>query len=202
MRSIGSRTRLASTAFAALALALAPTGCGGAQPAPVAANTPPPSPAVPSGVSFHATLDGPLSSQHASVGDRITATLDEPLRGLDGAGLVPKGAKLHGHILEVGREGVNRLVLQFDTLEFGGTERRISAQVTRIDTTRVVASHADDASSLSADVYPILPRPVAAPEVGGGPPPTQLPLELDAGAGVQLYLSQPFVLDPPRPTAP
>ena len=179
MRSIGSRSTFAAMGAAAIAVAVGALGCGsgGAQTnAATAANAQQPSPVVPSGVSFHATLDGPLSSQHASVGDKITATLDDPLRSMDGLTLVPKGAKLHGHILEVGREGINRLVLQFDTIEFGGRHRPIYAQVSRIDSARVVASESAEATSMSVDVYPMLPRGAAAPEVGGGPPPEQLPL--------------------------
>lgn len=204
MRSMGSRTSVATMAAAALALALGATGCTGSEQttAATAANAPKPSPTVPSGVSFRATLDGPLSSQHASVGDRITATLEEPLQSLDGVNLVPKGAKLHGHILEVGREGINRLVLQFDTVEFDGSNRSIYVQVSRIESARVAASHANDPSSVSVDVYPILPRTGVAPEVGGGPPPTQLPLELNAGTGIQLTLSRPLVLDPFAPQSP
>lgn len=202
MRSIGSRTGLAAMTVLATTLALPAAGCARETLPPLAtAIAPMPSPRVPSGVSFHATLDGPLSSLHAAVDDKITATLDEPLRSADGVNLVPAGAKLHGHILEVGREGINRLVLQFDTLEFGGHDRAIDAQVTRLDSTRVVASHGTDPSSVSVDVYPILPRSASQQEIGGGPPSAQLPIELDAGAGVQLYLSRPFVLDPPTSQA-
>jgi hypothetical protein len=199
MRSIGFRWTLAALAVGSLTLALGASGCaaGAAQTtAATSASVPDTSPTVASGVSFRATLDGPLSSQHASVGDRITATLDDPLHALDGATLVPRGAKLHGHIREVGREGINRLVIQFDTIEVGGRNYSIYAQITRIDAARVVASYSTDATSVSFDVYPILPRSFAAPEVGGGPPPEQLPLELNSGAGIQLYLSRPLILDP------
>lgn len=204
MRSMGSRTSFTTMAAAALALAMGATGCMGSEQtkAATAPSAPMPSPTVPSGISFRATLDGPLSTQHASVGDRVTATLQEPLQSLDGVILVPKGAKLHGHLLEVGREGINRLVLQFDTVEFDGGVRSVYVQVTRIESARVAASHADDPSSVSVDVYPILPRTGAAPEVGGGPPPQQLPLELNAGTGFQLTLSRPLVLDPIGPAAP
>jgi hypothetical protein len=192
-------------AVAAMALGAAASGCASrtqVTTATAASVPPPPPPTVAAGVSFHATLDGPLSSQHASAGDRVTATLDDPLYSLEGIPIVPAGAKLHGHLLEVGREGINRLVLQFDSVEFGGRTRALSALVTRVDFARVVPSHADDASSLSVDLYPILPRSVAAPAVGGGPPPVQLPVELDAGAGIRLRLSQPLVLEPMSSTAP
>lgn len=153
------------------------------------------SPTVPSGAAFRATLDVPLSSESARVGDRFTATLDEPLRGRDGALIVPAGAKLHGRVLDVMRVGIHRLVLQFDTIEAGGRNRYIYAQVTRIESARVVASYSTDATSVSVDVYPTVPRSYADPDVGGGPSPEELPLELDAGAGIQLYLSRPLILE-------
>ncbi len=198
MRSIGSRTRFTAMAVAATAL-LGATGCATSTPPPAAAAPPSiaeASPTVPSGRSFHASLDGPLASQHASAGDQVTATIDEPLRAVDGTMVVPKGAKLHGHILEVAREGINRLVLRFDTIDVGGRSYAIAARVTRIESARVVASSSADATSDSVTVYPILPRTALAPEVGGGPPAEQLPLELDAGIGIKLVLSRPVVLSP------
>lgn len=151
------------------------------------------SPSVPAGASFHATLDGPISSQHANVGDGITATLTESLQSVDGAALVPKGAKLRGQILEVGREGINRLVIRFDTIEFGGRARAISATVKKVESARVVASASTDLQSPSVDVYPMLPRnpaPDMGMGMGGGPTSEPLPLEIEAGTGIELQLTK------------
>ncbi len=210
------RRRLAARAMAALSLALAAAGCASnaARPpagAPAsAANATSPAVAieaeavqvVPSGASLHATLDGELSSEHATAGDRFTATLDDPLRALDGATLVPKGATLHGHVLEVGREGIPRLVLQFDTVESGGHAYSIYAHVTRIESARVVPAYSTDATSVAVEVYAGGPLTLPLPEVGGGPPAEQLPLQIAAGAGIELFLSQPLEMKPIRADAP
>jgi hypothetical protein len=196
---LDSRRGLAALAVGAFAFALGASGCATAGSArsmvATTAAASESSPTVPSGAAFRATLDAPLSSERAVVGDRFSATLDEPLCGRDGAPLVPAGAKLHGRVLDVAREGIHRLVLQFDTIEAGGRNRYIYAQVTRIESARVVASYATDATSVSVDVYPTVPRTYADPEIGGGPSPEQLPLELDVGAGIQLYLSRPLILE-------
>lgn len=184
--------------FGALFAALGASGCTtGAASSPLASalNAADSSPTVPSGVAFRATLDEPLSSESADVGDRFSATLDDPLCAADGAALVAPGAKLRGRILQVGREGIHRLVLQFDTIEAGGRNRYVYAQVTRIDSARVVASYSTDATSVSFDVYPTVPRSFADPEMGGGPSAEELPLDLDAGAEIQLYLSRPLILE-------
>jgi hypothetical protein len=186
-------------AVATLAVALGTNACaqGGAQSpaaAPNQASTV--TPVAPSGLSFHASLDAPLSSQLASVGDDLTATLDEPLRALDGAVVAPKGAKLHGRILDIGREGVHRLAVRFDTLEVNGRQYPIRVRILRIESARVVAADVLDPDSVAVDVYPPMPRTLEGREMGGGPSPEGLPLELPGGSAIQLFLVRPFEPNP------
>jgi len=147
---------------------------------------------VPSGISFHASLDAPLSSSDLKAGDRFTASLGEPLIAGDGTMVAPKGAKLNGRVLDVDREGVNRLVVQFDTLEVRGRNHPIYAQVIRLDSARVLPTDAMDPASLATSVYPMLPMTLPVPAAGGGPSPEHVPLIVPAGAQLQLYLLRAF----------
>jgi hypothetical protein len=159
-------------------------------------------PVVPSGLSFHARLDTALSSSTAHAGDRFTATLDEPLRANDGTESVPRGSKLTGRVIEVDREGIGRLTLQFDGITVDGRVLPIDAQIVRLEHARVVAADAADPSTLTAFVYPALPMTVLPPQVGGGPRPESIPVEIPMGAQFQLVLSRPLATAPPRPVAP
>jgi hypothetical protein len=186
---------LGALAVAALAVASAASACAkngatssAAAPGQVSTVTP----VAPSGLSFQASLDAPLSSQLASVGDGITASLDEPLRALDGSVVAPKGAKLRGRVVDLGREGVQHLALQFDTLEVNGRQHPIRVRIIRIESARVVAADVLNPDSVAVDVYPPMPRTLEGREMGGGPSPEGLPLELPAGAGIRLFLARPF----------
>jgi hypothetical protein len=159
-------------------------------------------PAVPSGLSFHARLDGALSSDTAHAGDRFTATIDEPLRASDGSVAVPSGSTLTGRVIEVDRTGIGRLTLQFDGVTVDGRVLPIDAQILRIEHARVVAADATDPSTLTAFVYPVLPMTVLPPQVGGGPRPESVPVELAIGAQFQLVLSRPLLAPARRDVAP
>lgn len=73
-------------------------GSESSAPAPVAAPVP-----LPPALVLHARLDGAVSSASARWGDPVTATLDRPALGSDGAVVVPQGAKLEGHVVEAKR---------------------------------------------------------------------------------------------------
>lgn len=64
-------------------------------------------PATPSGADeapvnteVHAVLDTPLSTRTSKPGDRFTATVTDPVRGSNGAVMVPAGARLEGEVAE------------------------------------------------------------------------------------------------------
>jgi hypothetical protein len=149
---------------------------------------------VRSGVLLRASLDAPLSSERSKQGELFTATLLLPLLANDGSTVAPQGAKLRGQILAVERDGTNRLVLRFDTVEVRDHFVPMRAQVIRIESVRVAPTDAADPESTTASVYPLAPPTLGLSGVGGGPPSEQLPVELEAGAYVELYLSHPLVI--------
>lgn len=65
-------------------VAPAPTG-----PSQIAANT-----------EIHAALDTPLSSKTSKPGDRFTATVSDPVRGANGAVVIPTGSRIEGEVAE------------------------------------------------------------------------------------------------------
>jgi hypothetical protein len=151
---------------------------------------------VPSGRTFHVRLDRPLTSESVVAGQEFTARLDEPLYASDGRPIAPRGAVLRGHVIEVDRQGLNRIVLQFDGLVLDGKFHAMRAHVIQMDSARVVASESTHADVLSVDVLPRLPAGVQAPPVGGGPRSDSIPVEVPRDAVVELYLTEPFVAVP------
>lgn len=80
---------------------------------------------VPSGTTITATLDQGLTTEAASVGDAVTATVSAPVTAEDGSVLVPSGARLRGEVTGVRDEGSEEkpafLALRFDELEVRGS---------------------------------------------------------------------------------
>src|SRR5262249_50583778 len=67
-----------------------------------------PSPAVndqvTAGTEIRAALDTPLSTKTSKPGHRFTATLTEPVRGSNGAIVIPAGARVEGEVAETEEE--------------------------------------------------------------------------------------------------
>src|SRR5689334_13236362 len=57
-----------------------------------------------SGTEIRATLDTPLSTKTSKVGDRFTATVNAPVRGVIGNIIIPAGSKLNGQISDSNNE--------------------------------------------------------------------------------------------------
>ncbi|MGE5322888.1 MAG: hypothetical protein ACM3SW_08505, partial [Actinomycetota bacterium] len=55
---------------------------------------------APVNTEVHAVLDTPLSTRTSRPGDRFTATVNDPVRGSNGAVIVPAGARLEGEVAE------------------------------------------------------------------------------------------------------
>jgi hypothetical protein len=55
---------------------------------------------VPVNTEMHAALDTPLSTRTSKSGDRFTATVVDPVRGSDGAIIVPAGARVEGEVAD------------------------------------------------------------------------------------------------------
>ncbi len=84
----------------------------------------PPAPAgadqVPVNTEMHAALDTPLSTRTSRPGDRFTATVVDPVRGSDGAIIIPAGARVEGEVADTEQgktipalRGKGRLSLRF-----------------------------------------------------------------------------------------
>jgi hypothetical protein len=65
------------------------------QPAPTGADE------VPANTEMRAALDTPLSSKVSKPGDRFTATVTDPVRGSNGAVIIPPGARVEGEIADL-----------------------------------------------------------------------------------------------------
>lgn len=55
---------------------------------------------VPVNTEMHAALDTPLSTRTSKSGDRFTATVVDPVRGSDGAIIVPAGSRVEGEVAD------------------------------------------------------------------------------------------------------
>lgn len=55
---------------------------------------------VPANTEIHAALDTPLSTKTSKPGDRFTATVSDPVRGSNGAEIIPTGARVEGEVAE------------------------------------------------------------------------------------------------------
>src|SRR5262249_40200518 len=54
---------------------------------------------IAAGTEIRATLDTPLSTKTSKPGDRFTATIAEPARGINGV-VIPAGARVEGEVAE------------------------------------------------------------------------------------------------------
>jgi hypothetical protein len=73
-------------------------------------------PYAPAGTTFDAQLDQTLDTRLSSPGDRVTATLTQPIRTSTGEVIVPAGTQLHGRIAAITQLNGPQLVLDFDSL--------------------------------------------------------------------------------------
>ena len=121
----------------AAAPAPAPDPAAAAQPAPPPA---PPAITLAAGTKFRVRLIQAIDTQRNRVGDRFTASLDEPLVEGDRV-VVPKNTAFSGHIVECkssGRfKGRAALGLQLDSFELRGETYRLRSS----ESERVSAGH-------------------------------------------------------------
>jgi hypothetical protein len=59
---------------------------------------------IPANTEMRAALDTPLSSKISKPGDRFTATIADPVRGSDGAVIIPPGARVEGEVADLEQE--------------------------------------------------------------------------------------------------
>jgi hypothetical protein len=92
---------------------------------------------VPEGAQARLALQTQLSSKLSEVGDQVTATLYEPVRGEDGRVAIPRGTEFIGRVTQVQparrpqKEATMTVV--FDTMRLSYGEEKITTMVTAID---------------------------------------------------------------------
>jgi len=99
---------------------------------------------VKAGADIRATLDTPLSTKTARVGDRFTATVSTPVRDTIGDVVIPIGSKLNGQISENDNESVagaikdmGHLDLRFTDIQLpNGADVAISATLISVHNSR------------------------------------------------------------------
>ena len=76
---------------------------------------------IAAGTEIHAVLDTPLSTKTSNVGDRFTATVNDPVMGNDGSTAIPAGSKISGEVVQADQgkmlpslRGKGSLNLRFD----------------------------------------------------------------------------------------
>jgi len=105
-----------------------------------------------SNTSVAAQLENSLDARHAKVGDRVVLKTTEAVKQ-NGDTVVPKGARLLGHVTEVQQRtrenGESRLGVAFDRLQKGALDMPITATIVSITQAQTHASAGD--SSLDSD---------------------------------------------------
>ena len=86
---------------------------------------------LPAGLSVEVTLDAPLDSQVASVGDLVRAIVARDVKNASGLVLLPKGAVLSGRIRHLAAEpsGYFAIGLEFSEVEWSGAHARFSGRL-------------------------------------------------------------------------
>ncbi len=98
---------------------------------------------IATGTEIHATLDSRLSSDTSKVGDRFTATVNEPVRTADGNVAIPAGSKIQGEVTEVEQgktvavlRGRAKMNMRFNAVQLpSGGAFPITATLTSVHTT-------------------------------------------------------------------
>jgi hypothetical protein len=141
-------------------------------------------PYAPAGTTFDARLDQALDTRLSSPGERVTATLSQPIRASNGNVLVPAGAQLRGKVAEISHANGPQLTLDFDSVALAGGEE-VPVRV------RVLAAEQSH--------YKSLPAPSGVTSMQG--PQAQQPgesqgtpqLSMSKGAALNLALISPII---------
>jgi hypothetical protein len=106
-----------------------------------------------SNTQMAAQLENSLDARHAKVGDRVALKTTQAVKQ-NGEVIVPKGARLLGHVTEVqqrtGANGESRIGVVFDRLQKGSLDMPITATIMSITQARSQARAGD--SSLDSDM--------------------------------------------------
>ena len=106
-----------------------------------------------SNTALAAQLENSLDARHAKVGDRVALRTTEAVKQ-NGETMVPKGARLLGHVTEVQQNSksnsASRIGVAFDRLQKGALDMPITASIVSITRARSQASAAN--SSVDSDI--------------------------------------------------
>src|SRR6266545_854094 len=106
-----------------------------------------------SNTALAAQLENSLDARHAKVGDRVALRTTQAVKQ-NGETIVPKGAKLLGHVTEVQQRtkanGESRIGVAFDRLQKGALDMPITASIVSITQARSQASAGN--SSVDSDM--------------------------------------------------
>lgn len=184
------------------------------RPAP----TTPPAPTVRTLVAGAGTVmmlaaDDTLTSRHNKRGETVTATLSSAVKDANGRTVIPAGAVFTGTIIDIAPAespgGQGRMVLSFDTVEFGGRSYAVAARtdsiasymkgrgVTGGDVAKVGAATAVGAAAgaiIGKDAKGAVIGGVVGAAAGTGiaAATRDVDILLNAGAPIRLVLTAPF----------
>ena len=154
-----------------------------------------------------------LTSRHNKRGETVTATLASNLTDSRGRTVIPAGAIFTGTITDIAPAGTpggeGRMVLSFNTVEFGGRSYAVSARTDSIGTymkgrgvTGAEAAKVGAATAVGAAAGAIIGKDVKGAVIGGAvgaaagvgiaAATRDVDILLNAGAPIRLVLTAPF----------
>lgn len=198
----------------------APTQTAPAAPQQLAP-TPTPRPAAPATVSLVAgegtvvnlVANDTLTSRHNKRGETVTATLAADIKDARGRTVIPAGAIFTGTISDLAPAGSpggeGRMMLTFNTVEFGGRSYAVAARTDSIGTymkgrgvTGSEAAKVGAATAVGAAAGAIIGKDVKGAVIGGAvgaaagvgiaAATRDVDILLNAGAPIRLVLTAPF----------
>jgi len=149
-------------------------------------------PYAPAGTTFDAQLEQTLDTRLSSPGDRVTATLTQPIRTSSGEVIVPAGTQLHGHVAAISQVNGPQLVLDFDSLALAdGKEVPVGVHVLAAEQSqyRSLPGPSGVTSMQGPPGQPQSANPAAPEEEQPGTP----QLSMSRGAVLHLALTSPII---------
>jgi hypothetical protein len=163
-------------------------------------------PWVPAGEAFTARTDRALDSATSVPGTPFEATVETAVRDPSGAVVVPAGATVRGHVVDVRANGpLPGIVVDFDAID---TVRGVAALHAVLRSTGAEALVPGRIANAAPNIDEVLRAPTygsphGGPAIGGGPrsdtlTPVTPRVHLPAGAPMRLVLVEPLI--PPGTT--
>jgi hypothetical protein len=165
------------------------------------------------GTVVHLVANDTLTSRHNKRGETVTATLAADLTDASGRTVIPAGAIFTGTITDLAPAGSpggeGRMMLSFNTVEFGGRSYAVAARTDSIGTymkgrgvTGSEAAKVGAATAVGAAAGAIIGKDVKGAVIGGAvgaaagvgiaAATRDVDILLNAGAPIRLVLTAPF----------